>query len=228
MKNKYLSHAHIDERIFRYILHCFCLDIEAKKVAEMSHISRQSVNKLFSCLRERIALICEAETTCSEGEFELDESYFGARRVRGIRGRGAKGKTIVFGIYKRGGSVSAHVVKNCKYTTLQPFIKRVVAKDSIIYTDGFKTYENLINDGYMSHFTVNHGNNEFVKEDQIHTNGIENFWGLCKCRLVKFRGIDKTAFLAHLKECEFRYNHRHENIYNILLNNFRHFPLKLS
>ena len=33
----------------------------------------------------------------------MDESYFGARRIRGKRGRGAKGKTIVFGIKKREG-----------------------------------------------------------------------------------------------------------------------------
>lgn len=32
------------------------------------------------------------------GEIELDESYFGAKRVRGKRGRGAYGKTIVFGV----------------------------------------------------------------------------------------------------------------------------------
>lgn len=44
MKNKYLEHAHIAERTFRHILRCFCLDIEAKKVAEMTHVSRQSVN----------------------------------------------------------------------------------------------------------------------------------------------------------------------------------------
>lgn len=99
MKNRYLEHAHIDERTFRRILHCFCLDIEANKVAAITRISRQSINKLFSCFRYRIATICEEETTYSEGEFELDESYFGAHRVRGIRGRGAKGKTIVFGLY---------------------------------------------------------------------------------------------------------------------------------
>ena len=34
--------------------------------------------------------------------FELDESYFGAKRVWGKRGRGATGKTPVFGLLKRG------------------------------------------------------------------------------------------------------------------------------
>ena len=39
------------------------------------------------------------------GEVEIDESYFGARRVRGKRGRGAARKTSVIGLLKRGGKV---------------------------------------------------------------------------------------------------------------------------
>lgn len=228
MKNRYLEHAHIDERTFRRILHCFCLDIEANKVAAITRISRQSINKLFSCFRYRIATICEEETTYSEGEFELDESYFGAHRVRGIRGRGAKGKTIVFGILKRGERVSVHLVGNCKRETLLPIIKSVIKPNSIIYTDGFRAYENLLDEGFKAHFIVNHSNNEFAKNGTVHTNGIENFWGLCKSRLAKFRGLNKQTFFAHIKECESRYNHKHENIYNLLLINFRNKPLKLS
>ena len=44
------------------------------------------------------------------GTFELDESYFGAKRVRGKRGRGAAGKTPVFGLLKRGDKVFTKIV----------------------------------------------------------------------------------------------------------------------
>jgi hypothetical protein len=54
---------------------------------------------------------------------ELDESYFGAKRIRGKRGRGAYGKTIVFGIYKRNGSVYTEIVSNCSRQTLYAIIK---------------------------------------------------------------------------------------------------------
>ena len=37
---------------------------------------------------------CEKQAKLS-GEIEIDESYFGAKRVRGKRGRGASGKTSV-------------------------------------------------------------------------------------------------------------------------------------
>ena len=44
-------------------------------------------------------------SSADTGIFELDESYFGAKRVRGKRGRGAAGKTPVFGLLKRDGKV---------------------------------------------------------------------------------------------------------------------------
>jgi len=45
------------------------------------------------------------------GTLEFDESYFGAKRVRGKRGRGAAGKTPVFGLLKRGEEVFTQVVQ---------------------------------------------------------------------------------------------------------------------
>jgi len=39
------------------------------------------------------------------GDIEVDENFFGPRRVKGKKGRGAYGKTIVFGICKRNGKV---------------------------------------------------------------------------------------------------------------------------
>jgi transposase len=39
------------------------------------------------------------------GVVEVDESFCGAKRVKGNRGRGAGGKVPVFGIFERGGMV---------------------------------------------------------------------------------------------------------------------------
>jgi len=51
-------------------------------------------------LRIGVAQVCDASPPFS-GEVEVDESCFGARRVRGKKGRGAGGKTIVLGILER-------------------------------------------------------------------------------------------------------------------------------
>lgn len=97
MRNKYIKNAKISEAKFRVILKLFCLGLEAQKVDEFVDANRVTENRIFNKIRERIAKLCEAESPFVNGEIELDESYFGARRVRGVRGLSAKGKTPVFG-----------------------------------------------------------------------------------------------------------------------------------
>ena len=46
--------------------------------------------------------------------------------------------------------------------------------------------------------------------------------------LVKFKGMDKSMFNLHLKECEFRFNNRKQNLHRVLFGIFRKEPLKLS
>lgn len=227
MKNKYIKVTHISERKTREIIRLFSLDIEAKKTAELTGVSRQTINKFYKAIRQRIAELCEAESPFTNGEVELDESYFGARRVRGIRGRGAKGKTAVFGMLKRGDKVYTQIVKRVSVNELIPIITGKADPGAVLYTDGFRTYDGLVNYGYKKHYRVKHGENEFA-DGHNHINGIENFWGLCKVRLAKFRGMHKHTFYLHIKECEFRYNCRNKNLYLILLKVLRNDPLKLS
>lgn len=227
MKNKYIKVAHISERKTREIIRLFCLDMAAKKVSDFTGVSRPTVNKFYRAFRERIAELCEAESPFENGEVELDESYFGARRVRGVRGRGARGKIPVFGMLKRGDKVYTQVVKNCSIKELLPIIRGKADTGAVIYSDGFKAYDGLVSYGYKKHFRVQHGENQFA-DGHNHINGIEGFWGSCKVRLAKFKGVHKHTFYLHIKECEFRYNHRKKNIYLTLLKNFRNNPLKLS
>ena len=59
-----------------------------------------------------------------KGKFELDEVYF-SRKRKGNRGRGAKNKTIIFGILERKGTVRVEIVKNVKANTL---LKNILKK----------------------------------------------------------------------------------------------------
>lgn len=223
MKNKYQKKSHIRERKFREILRYFCEDFSATTTANLTKISRNTINKLYNLFRLRIVKI-SMNTTAELGEFELDESYYGARRVRGKRGRGAAGKTPVFGILKRGGKVYVNIVKNCSKKSLMPIIEGKILEGSTIHTDGWKSYDGLILNGY-DHYRVYHSHDEFVR-GKSHVNGIESFWSFSKRRLAKFNGLSSDKFNLHLKESEFRWNHRDKKIiYAILLTNFRNFPL---
>ena len=199
------------------------MDIDATNISNITGLNRNTVNRYLRLLRERISNICD-ECSPLSGEIEVDESYFGAKRVKGKRGRGAYGKTPVFGILQRGGKVYTEIVPNCAKTTLQGIIRGRIDPDSIIHSDTWRGYNGLVDMGYKKHFRIRHGHNEFAKGAN-HINGIESFWSYAKRRLQKFHGISKKSFKLHLKECEFRFNNRDQNIYKILLNECRKRPL---
>ena len=89
MKNKYAKRSRISEAKVRQIVKLFAVDLNALQIAEIAGVNRNTAHRYLAAFRERIARFCEAESPV-QGEVEVDESYFGARRVKGVRGLGAK------------------------------------------------------------------------------------------------------------------------------------------
>jgi transposase-like protein len=222
-KNRYYRRSRISEKKFRQLLRCFAMDLTATVTATLTGISVRSINSIYLKLRSQIATSCEQQSPL-QGAVEVDESYFGPRRVRGKRGRGAYGKTIVFGLLKRDGRVYTEIVPNCTKATLQAVIRGHIAPDTVIHSDGWRGYDGLVDIGFDKHFRVNHSANEFAR-GEYHINGIESFWSYAKRRLQKFNGISAATFYLHLKETEFQFNHRRDNLYLELLRLLRLNPL---
>jgi transposase len=193
---------------------CFSEDITATAAAKLVKVNRKTVNNNYKFLRETILKETLKETPRDEGGFELEEPYFG-----GKRGRGAAGKTPVFGLLKRGGKIFVKIVKNCSKEELLPVIQGKILEKSVVYTDGWKAYDGLILNGY-DHYRVYHSGDEFAR-GKIPVNGIENFWSYAKRRLSKFNGCASEKFVLLLKECEFRYNHRNEVLLKLVTKIFK-------
>jgi hypothetical protein len=128
-----MKYSHLSDLEIRRIIKCFCLDITSTKTSVLTSINRNTVNRYFNIIREAIFKNSFTDDICKEfGEFELDESYFGSRRVRGKRGRGAAGKTIVFGVLKRKDKVYLKIVRNAKREELMPIIQGKILEGSTI------------------------------------------------------------------------------------------------
>jgi len=222
MKNRYIQHSHLPESTFRLIIKAFSNDLNALETAGWTGVNRNTVNRLFGLLRVRIAKI-SLEESATLGIFEVDESYFGAKRVRGKRGRGAAGKTPVFGLLKRDGKVFISVVDNCSKEQLLPIIQGKVLEGSTIHSDGWRAYDSLILNGYQ-HYRVFHSHNEFAR-GKCHVNGIEAFWSYAKRRLARRNGFSTSDLPVHLKETEFRYNNRSNDLYPIMIASLKNMPL---
>ena len=123
MKSKYFIRSRISEKKFREIIKYFSVDLTATQIAILSKTNRKTINKILKQVRKSIAEFCEKESLFKKGEVEMDESYFGARRIRGRRGRGSYGKTIVFGLKQREGKVYTQVIKNCSKNSIIPLNK---------------------------------------------------------------------------------------------------------
>jgi ISXO2-like transposase domain len=106
------------------------MDLTATDAAELTGLSLRSTNVIYQRIRCRMAEFCASQSPF-KGELEADESYFGPKRIRGKRGRGAGGKTIVFGLLKRGNSVYTEIVPNASKATLQGIIRGKVDPNSI-------------------------------------------------------------------------------------------------
>ena len=194
------------------ILYYFYLEISARKASKELKLNYKTIQSRFMQFRRKIAEYCNQEARELNGEVEIDESYFGGKR-KGQRGRGAKNKTIVFGILERKGKIYTKIVENVSAETLMGEIKNKTKKGSVFYTDGWKSYASL--EQYGKHNIIRHDKDEFV-ENHNHINGIEGFWSFAKERFHKYHGINKNNYPFYLKEMEFRFNHRNESIFNLL------------
>ena len=130
----------------------------------------------------------------------------------------------MFGVFQRGDRVCTQIVPDVKKKTLQKAIRGRVGPNTIIHSDGRPGCDGLIDVGYAKHPRVNHGDDEFAA-GRSHLKGIESFWSYAKHRLAPFRGMPKHTFDLHLKETEFRFNHRRDGLYHELLKLRRENPI---
>ncbi len=212
-KNPYKKSSHLSVWKSRKIIQYFCMDLTATTTSKLLSIERKTVNRWYDYIREIIFYrSIEEDKEVWKWIIEVDESYFGPRRVKGKRGRWASHKIKVLGLLKRNGKVYVQIVSDCSAKSLLPIIRgKVDPKESIINTDRWKSYDGLIDLGYKKHYRVCHSKNEFARGKK-HINGIESFRSFTKRRLTKFNGVPKHKFLLHLKETEFRFNCRLQNI----------------
>jgi transposase-like protein len=165
----------------------------------------------------RIRLAMQDETTGGKlsGEIEVDETFIGGKarnmhadkKAQKIHGRGPEGKTVVAAVLERGGKVRAKVVGTRKKRDLQKLVRDNVEAGSSVYSDSLKSYDGLADE--YTHQVVDHAV-EYVREN-VHTNGMENFWSLLK------RGINGTYvsvepfhLFRYVDEQAFRFNNRIE------------------
>jgi len=171
----------------------------------------------YVAMRIRIGMLMP--NTELHGILEMDESYFGGKarkknsrdnkpniaRVFLKRGRGTS-KISVAGIVERQGDVKTKVIEKLSKRNLLAMLKRYANKDdSILITDGFRSYNKL--NAYIEHLVINHSK-QFSK-GMTHVNTIEGFWSYIKNGIKgSYKAISPKYLPFYLVQYEWAFNHR--------------------
>ncbi len=163
---------------------------------------------------QRIREMLKEKHTFLKNIVEIDETYIGGLEANKHESKKDKTKkvpkkTVVFGIYERGGNIVTQVVQSTKVGDVIPCIIENVQHGSTLYTDDLATYARLSK--FYKHDFVKHGKGEYKKGD-VHTNNIENFWSHLKRGILGiYHSVSKQHLARYCNEYAFRYNTRKES-----------------
>lgn len=230
MKNKYLKGAHLSERKFKEILRLFAEDLTATQIASISGVSRVTVNSYLKKIRQQIARHCESllptdplrsTTTTERKAVPATQDSDSSLPVKTDVSRNIK--PVVFGIYRASDRLHTEILPDVSRSMIHSVVR---SNRSILETqsaaDKIRRFSNVADLGQYRLYNLENEGASNATED------VDAFWGLTKHRLAKFKGLNRSTVYLHLKECEFRYNNRNEDIYETLLELLKTQPLSLS
>jgi transposase-like protein len=223
MKNTYAKKSHFSVRKFRRFLQLFCKDLTAKQIAELLQVNRKTINLWLMRIRARIRIIVEEERFINADNLQMDEMFFTRTDKRFPKWQIPYEEVCVFGMVDGNSKAYATIVDKADHESIMPVILLSCKEGATIFTDASVLYKGLSKMGY-NHKFVNHSQMEFCRIEngiKITTNRIEGLWGCIRIRFTKFRGIKWEYLPLHIAESVWRYNHRHDDIYKILLKEFR-------
>ncbi len=199
--------THLSLQLWFFAIYLFSVSrhgVPAKELERQLGLPYKTAWRMGHQIRKHMAFV-DGDDPLS-GIVEVDETMIGGHRP-GKRGRGAAGKTVVFGMLQRDGDVMTKVVPNVRKKTLQPLIEDNVTKGSEIHSDELRSYSGLDDKGY-THETVKHGAEEYVRGN-VHVNSLEGFWSRLQ---LSIKGTHVHVSPKHLSsyagEFEYRYNSR--------------------
>lgn len=187
--------------------------VSSYEISRATGISQKST--WFMLQRIRLAMQDEQTGGKLSGEIEADESFIGGKarnmhkdvKARRITGTGPEGKAIVAAVLERGGKVRAKVLETRRKHELQAMVREHVEPKSALYTDALVSYEGLSEE--YKHQVVDHAT-EYVREN-VHTNGLENFWSLLKREINgTYISVEPFHLFRYVDEQPFRFNNRRD------------------
>ncbi len=209
-KNKYVRRAKISEYKFRKMVKYFAEDLSATQIALKTAINRNTVNRYLNEIRGRIVEFCEQHAPFKdETQVSLGESAQFTAETPASVGSLSNCISTNLGLLKRRGKVYAETLANCTNTKLRSILNGSAEAKVTVHAIELREDDGLIAVGYDS--------NQIFADKPSYVANLDNFWTFVKQRTAKFQGMAKHKVYLHLKESEFRFNFRNDNLYSVML-----------
>ncbi len=220
-----LKRSHLSEKKCREIIQLFSEDLTATQIANITGVSRVTINNYLKLIRTHIARFVEDQNPRHHSNGGI-RSFVS---LNGVNGKELHAKDnpvdVFYGFYRFDGNIfvdSLHNVDKAVVMELQRTRGAGMAGKS---AEELLKYHAIADFDSWKLYRIDTGN---TINGKTHVDDISVFWGNAKSRLLKFRGLNKNTLYLHVKECEFRYNHRASDINTLLLNIIYKLPLHYS
>ncbi|ARN74612.1 IS1595 family transposase [Oceanicoccus sagamiensis] len=223
-KNRYYKHSRISEAKFRQILRCFAMDLTATETAQLTAVSVRSINSIFLKIRGRVTALCEEESPFVADDEARGVSVSGVSSKNSQEAQDPVNQYVAFGIYRRDDKIYTEFAPNCTRRILHHNQRHGATLPELVNAEGWKGYDGLVDVNQTRLYRMN-STDELTGQVTNTMNAVDSFWSFAKRRMVQFNGIHKHTFYLHLKETEFRFNYRRDNVYRVLLKMLRTTPL---
>ena len=194
------------------VLHYFSLEIPANKAAKDLGLSYKNVRTKYMGYRNEINLYLVNQFVFNTHISRSDYSHFGGTVIQG-KTASEKNLNKVLALCEKSGIIFTAVADNIDADELIEEIKKIGDKGYLLSADKFKSFKSL------KCFSNHLGDCHKVKGGNRRHNAshLEGFWSFAKERLLKYHGISRDNFFLYMKEMEFRFNYRKENLYHKLI-----------
>ena len=211
---RFINSGQLTCRQWLRIIKLFELDVPSPVIIDQMGLAANTVYKALNAIRRAIlahsldaSLILEAHPLLVGGASAKYEDEESEDQDQGT-------PPPVFGIVERKGWVFADFMTGMNAESLIHFKLNFQLKLSslgkIVYTDRFRQYAALMTAGdYIRRHCP------FKTNDQgLFIDSSNKFWQFARGHLGRFKGVTSERFALYIKEMEFRYNHRHGDVFS--------------
>jgi transposase-like protein len=223
MKNKYVKRSKISEAKFRKIIMYFALELDSQKIAALSSLNRNTVNRYLTRIRCRIVELCEDQARAAScGPMAQTVRQVATHANQALPD--APNSMPVFGIQSRNAHIYTEILSNGIHRTLRRLIKKDAGSDHLAVPEDCLHYDGIVDLNSRWHYSLDPVAKKRRQSAGAHER-IEEFLGFARKRLTTINRNGADHFNLLLKECEYRFNNQDDNIYHLLLKRFRENPM---